>query len=72
MKLDESQRDIFLLDVASGEITQITDDGAHGGIMSWSPDDQCLGIYGPSVAGNEWNIYRLDRDGRKKTRLNPG
>ncbi len=32
VKIDENQRDIFLLGVASGEITQITDDGAHGGI----------------------------------------
>ncbi len=36
--------------------------------MSWSPDDQWLGGYGPT--GEDWNIFRLRRDGRKKIQIN--
>ena len=64
----KEQRDIYLLDVSSGKITRLTSDGSHGGIMSWSPDDQWLGIYGPS--DREWNIFRLRRDGSEKIRMN--
>ena len=66
--VNEGQRDIFLLDVSSGKTTRLTDDGSHGGTMSWSPDDQWLGIYGPT--GDDWNISRLRRDGSEKVRIN--
>ena len=38
--------------------------------MSWSPDDEWLGIYGPS--GDQWNIYRLKPGRKSKNPTQPG
>lgn len=61
-------RDVFTLDLASGNTKRLTNDSAWGGDMSWGPADQWLAVYGPT--DERWNIYRMSLDGRERVRLN--
>ena len=61
-------RDVFIVDANTGKITQLTDDGSHGGTMSWSSDDKWLAMYGPD--GDNWNIFKFNIETREKTQIN--
>lgn len=60
--------DLFTLDVASGEITQLTDTREHEQHPDWSPDGQRLLFTGGDVMSNI-DVWVMDADGSNRTRL---
>ena len=62
--------DIFLLDVASREVTNLTKDGFADSGPTWSPDGRSL-IYVARVSGNE-KLFRLDVATGQKTQITFG
>jgi hypothetical protein len=68
--LREAVADIFLLDLASGDIKNLTSDpfGDYG--PSWAPDGKSI-VYVARVSGND-KLFRLDVADGKKTQLTFG
>jgi hypothetical protein len=62
--------DIFLVNVASGEITNITKDAFADYGPTYSPDGKYI-VYVARVSGNE-KLFRIDLDSGKKTQLTFG
>jgi len=71
--LDQNVHNIYLLDIASGEVTQLTDDETDNMALRWSPDGTKI-LYSASMQhDNERTIYPtltvIDLDGNKQTLL---
>jgi hypothetical protein len=62
--------DIFILDVASGNVTNVTRDSFADSGPTWSPDGKSL-IYIARVSGNE-KLFKLDLDTGAKTQITFG
>lgn len=62
--------DIFIADLASGNLTNVTKDGFADSGPTWSPDGKSL-IYIARVSGNE-KLFRLDLDSGTKTQITFG
>jgi hypothetical protein len=62
--------DIFIIDLKSKEITNVTNDNFADSGPTWSPDGKYL-IYIARVSGNE-KLFRLDLDTGKKTQITFG
>jgi hypothetical protein len=62
--------DIFTVDLASREVTNLTTDEFGDYAPAYSPDGKFL-IYNARVSGNQ-KLFRLDLDTRKKTQLTFG
>jgi Tol biopolymer transport system component len=50
--------DIFVLDLDTGDVTNVTDDAFADSGQTWSPDGQSI-VYVGRVSGNE-KLFRLD------------
>ena len=62
--------DLYVIDVETVEITQLTSDGQNGGYASWTPDDKWLGMYRRD-ASEKFNLYRINSaDGWERVKLN--
>jgi Tol biopolymer transport system component len=53
------QFDIFQLDLASGEVTNLTDDAAYDGAPIYSPDGSSI-VYSSTVGEDHAQLFRLD------------
>ena len=62
--------DIFPVDLATGQITNLTNDEFADYAPTFSPDGKFI-VYNARVSGNE-KLFRLDLDTRKKTQLTFG
>ena len=62
--------DIFVLDLATGAVTNVTKDAFADSGPTWSPDNKSL-IYIARVSGNE-KLFRLDLDSGRKTQVTFG
>jgi hypothetical protein len=62
--------DIFVLDLESGEVTNLTSDGFADSGPTWAPDGNSI-VYLARVSGNE-KLFRLDLASRQKTQLTFG
>ncbi len=62
--------DIFVIDLETREVTNVTKDGFADSGPTWSPDGTSL-IYIARVSGNE-KLFRLDLDTGKKTQITFG
>jgi hypothetical protein len=62
--------DIFTVDLASGEVTNLTEDNFADSGPTWSPDGKSL-IYIARVSGSE-KLFRLDVDTGRKTQVTFG
>jgi hypothetical protein len=62
--------DIFVVDLATGQITNVTDDGFADMGPTYSPDDKYI-VYVARVSGNQ-KLFRVDLDTKKKTQLTFG
>lgn len=66
--------DIYTLEIASGVMTQLTDNSKEEGLSdapSWSPDGQQI-VYEHVVPGQGRHVYIMDADGRNARRLLKG
>jgi len=64
--------DIFVLDLASGEVTNLTDDEAYDGAPVYSPDGRGL-VYSSKVGGQYAQLFRLEiADPASRSRLTEG
>lgn len=59
--------DIFVMDLRSGERTNLTNNRAHDHAPTWSPDGTMI-AYTSEIDGNE-EIYIMNADGSEKTNL---
>ncbi len=62
--------DIFVVDLVTQEITNVTKDEFADSAPTWSPDGRSL-VYLARVSGNE-KLFRLDIDSGRKTQLTFG
>jgi hypothetical protein len=62
--------DIFVLDLDTGDVTNVTDDAFADSGPTWSPDGQSI-VYVGRVSGNE-KLFRLDLATGAKTQLTFG
>jgi len=62
--------DIFLVDLASREITNLTKDNFADSAPTWAPDGQSI-VYIARISGNE-KLFRLDLASGRKTQLTFG
>ena len=62
--------DIFLVDLVTGDITNLTSDEFSDSAPTFSPDGKFL-VYLARVSGN-YKLFRLDLDTKKKTQLTFG
>lgn len=67
-EFDIQQRDIWLVDVASGQMTQLTDSEEDEFDPAWSPDGKQL-AYISTIDEQNTEIYIVDKDGSNKTRI---
>jgi Tol biopolymer transport system component len=68
--LQNGTGDIFVIDLESEEITNLTRDDFADAAPQWSPDGRYI-VYLARVSGNE-KLFRLDVDTRQKTQLTFG
>ena len=68
--LQNGTGDIFVVDLASREITNLTKDNFADSAPTWSPDGQSV-IYLARISGNE-KLFRLDIPSGRKTQLTFG
>ncbi|HEX7830431.1 MAG TPA: protein kinase [Thermoanaerobaculia bacterium] len=62
------QEDLFVVEVATGEIRQLTNDAARDRGVSWSPDGQQLYFYSQRDE-SRYEIWRINADGSSLTRM---
>jgi serine/threonine protein kinase/6-phosphogluconolactonase (cycloisomerase 2 family) len=62
------QEDLFVVEIATGEIRQLTNDAARDRGVSWSPDGQQLYFYSQRDEAR-YEIWRINRDGSALTRV---
>lgn len=62
-----NQYDIFIANVSTGEIVQLTDTPEADRFPSWSPDGEWIAF--ASKVGGNWDIYVTKLDGSQLTRL---
>ncbi|MGN6184131.1 MAG: protein kinase domain-containing protein [Thermoanaerobaculia bacterium] len=62
------QEDLFVVEVATGEIRQLTNDAARDRGVSWSPDGQQLYFYSQRDE-QRYEIWRINADGSGLTRM---
>jgi TolB protein len=62
-----NQYDIFIANVSTGEIVQLTDTPDADRYPSWSPDGEWIAF--ASKAGGNWDIYVTNLDGSQLSRL---
>jgi hypothetical protein len=62
--------DIYTLNLANNEVTNLTDDSFHDAAPIYSPDGKYL-LYNARVSGNQ-KLFRLDLDTKKKTQVTFG
>ncbi|MBM3778139.1 MAG: hypothetical protein FJW23_07850 [Acidimicrobiia bacterium] len=62
--------DIFIVDLGTGEVTNVTSDGFADSGPTWTPDGSAL-IYIARISGSE-KLFRLDVDTRTKTQVTFG
>jgi Tol biopolymer transport system component len=66
------QFDIFQLDLASGEVSNLTDDAAYDGAPVYSPDGASI-VYSSTVGEDHAQLFRLDlADPTQRERLTRG
>lgn len=63
---------INILDIATGEMTEIDSGPDFVGSLSWSPDGETLAYYYQSVTGDTAQIYTLDLEGGEPTQITTG
>jgi len=68
--LENGTGDIFLVDLATKQITNLTKDNFADSAPTWSPDGQSI-IYLARISGNE-KLFRLDLSSGRKTQLTFG
>jgi hypothetical protein len=68
--LQNGTGDIFVVDLATREITNLTKDNFADSAPTWSPDGQSV-IYIARISGNE-KLFRLDIPSGRKTQLTFG
>jgi len=68
--LQNAVADIFVLDLATGDIKNVTDDPFGDYAPTWAPDGQSI-IYMARVSGND-KLFRLDLATGKKTQITFG
>ena len=62
--------DIFVVDLATSQVTNLTDDGFADMAPTFAPDDTFI-IYAARVSGNQ-KLFRVDLDTKQKTQLTFG
>jgi TolB protein len=60
---------IFTIDVASGETTQLTDAANFDGNPAWSPDRERIVFNSRSATSEKYDLYVMDADGGNRRRL---
>jgi hypothetical protein len=68
--LENGVGDIFVVDLASRQITNLTKDNFADSAPTWSPDGQSI-VYLARISGNE-KLFRLDISSGRKTQLTFG
>ena len=69
LDFDNEQRDIFVMDLDGGNITQLTDTpGGDEFVPSWSPDGSRI-LYDFTPKGKNGDIWVMNADGSDQTRL---
>jgi len=63
---------ISILDIATGELTEIDSGPDFVGSLSWSPDGETLAYYYQSVTGDTAQIFTLDLAGGEPTPITTG
>lgn len=66
---ETGSRDLYMYHLDSGLTERVTEGGAWGGWVTWSPDDRWLNGYGPNDEGT-WDIFRLKIRGGERVRVN--
>jgi hypothetical protein len=59
--------EIYIVDVASKEVTRLTEDAAHDGLPAWSPDGKVIAF--ASNRGGPWAIWAMNPDGTGQKQL---
>jgi hypothetical protein len=62
------QADVYVIDVATGATTQLTDDPANDGGPTFSPDGTKI-LFSSSRNGDELDLFVMDADGSNVTQL---
>ena len=60
--------DIYLLDMITGDVTQLTNDPANDLYPAWSPDGKRI-VFSSNRQGGNRDVYVMDADGGNLTRL---
>ncbi|HXF72266.1 MAG TPA: hypothetical protein VNO79_06625 [Actinomycetota bacterium] len=63
------ERHLFVLDVATGEITQLTSGRSYNGDPAWSPDGSRIAFSSNVQGEGDYDIYVMDADGSHLRRL---
>jgi Tol biopolymer transport system component len=67
---DESNGEIMLMDLASGELTRLTENAVYDGYPTWFPDGRRV-VYSSEVDG-VFKLFRMDVDTRETEQLTFG
>ncbi|HEX8408843.1 MAG TPA: protein kinase [Thermoanaerobaculia bacterium] len=62
------QEDLFIVEIATGEIRQLTSDSARDRGAIWSPDGKQIYFYSQR-SGDQYEIWRINADGSGLTRI---
>lgn len=69
---DILDQDIYVMDLQTGEVTAITDDGNFKRSLLWTPDGQKLVYSYCAFFGEKSDFYWVDPDGKNKEKLTDG
>ena len=62
------QEDVFVVEVATGEIRQLTNDAARDRGVAWAPDGRTIYFYSQRE-GDKYEIFRINADGSNLGRV---
>ena len=62
------QEDLFVIEIATGEIRQLTNDAARDRGAFWSPDGKQIYFYSQR-SGDQYDVWRINADGAGLTRV---
>ncbi|MDQ3282077.1 MAG: serine/threonine-protein kinase [Acidobacteriota bacterium] len=64
------QEDLYVVEIATGEVRQLTNDVAHDRGATWSPDGTAIYFYSQRNS-DRYEIWRINADGGDLTRVTP-
>jgi Tol biopolymer transport system component len=62
------QEDVYVIELATGEMRQLTNDAAHDRGVTWSPDGSAIYFYSQRNS-ERYGIWRINADGSDLTRV---